>query len=233
MKIRIAAVLAVSLTLAVLPAAEANIINGTCDDGSAQVAATGSDGTGNSSTALTGWTFKLSQTPYGNFYIGKNIQTWNQRPGYTVAGVGMAFHANPSGKSVEAYQTVTGLEAGELYDVSAWLVSVLVSGKPSGAVLTLGLKNPTTGDTVWGDAIGDLAEERGVWTNTALTQAADDNGEIMVRIVMDLGQGGWTAKSTPNACFDDVTVTLVPEPCTLIALLGGSAGIALVRRRRR
>lgn len=232
MRIHVLGALVLSIVLIATPAGMATLINGTCDQGTAEVSASGSDGSGNSSTALAGWTYKLSQTPYANFYIGTNIRTWNQRPGYTTAGVGMAFHANPTGgKWVEAYQTVTDLVPGGTYDVSAWLLPVLVSGKPSGAKLTLGLKNPETGITTWGSAYGDDESEKGVWANSVVQSTASSVGEITIRINMVLGEGGWTAKSTPNAVFDDVTVTLVPEPSSLLVVLGGIAGL-VVRRRR-
>jgi len=231
MRIHLAGVL-VLMVLIAAPAGMATLINGTCDQGTPETGATGSDGTGNSSTALTGWTYKLSQTPYGNFYIGTNIRTWNQRPGYTTPGVGMAFHPNPVGKWVEVYQTATDLVPGGTYDVSAWFLPVLVNNQPSGAQLTMGLRNPGTGVTTWGPTYGDEESEKGVGANSVVQTAASDAGEITIRIYVSLGDGGWTAKSTPNAVFDDVTVTLVPEPSGLLVLLAGIAGTALVRRRR-
>lgn len=222
--------LAVASTLAMLPVAEATIINGDCEAGVTYVAATGSDGTGNSSTVLTGWTYKLSNTPYTNYYIGKNVSTWNQRPGSTGTAVGSVFHGSPTGKSAEVYQLVTGLTPGASYSVSAWFLPVLVAGKPSGAVLTLGLQDPTTTVTTWGDNYGDAEAEKGVWANAVMTQVADGDGEIKIRINMALGAGGWTAKSTPMAAFDDVTVTLLPEPATLLFLVLGS--VVMLKKRR-
>jgi hypothetical protein len=228
-EIRAAVILVASITLGVVPPTMATLINGTCDQGTAEVAAT----TSNVSTALTGWTYSFSSTPIGNYYIGTNIRNWNQRPGYTVPGVGMVQHNNPSGKWANVQQRVTDLQPGGTYDISAWLLPVLVLNQASGGTLTLGVQNPDSPGWIWGPTYGDDAGEKGVWANSVLTTTASAAGTIDIRIYTTLGLGGWTTKSTPNVAFDDITVTLVPEPAGMIVVLAGIAAMASLLRRRR
>ncbi len=216
------------MTLAVLPVANATLINADCETGTAEVSLTGSNGAGNSSTVLPGWTYKANATPIGNFKGGTNVRSWNQRPGGGSA-VGNMWHSNPNNsKTLEVWQVATGLTPGADYELKVWVQSVLVSGQ-GGAAITLALQNPTTSASVWGDTIGDDVPERGIWVHSAVTQTADVNGELKVRIYGALGGGSWS-KNTPNAMFDDVTLTLVPEPASLVLL--GFGCLFLARRRR-
>ena len=85
--------------------------------------------------------------------------------------------------------------------------------------------------SVWDDeTVGDDVAERGIWIQSAVTAAADVNGQLKIRIYGAMGSGQW-AKSTPHAMFDDVTLTLVPEPATAALALFGLCGLMLRRRR--
>jgi hypothetical protein len=92
------------------------------------------------------------------------------------------------------------------------------------------VQNPDSPGWNWGAKYGDEESEKGIWANSLLTATASAAGTIDIRIYMELGSGGWTSKQTPNCAFDDITVTLVPEPGAMVAVLAGIAVLAFRRR---
>lgn len=229
-------ILVMIAALAALPAMAVGVVNGTCDLGNAEVSAT--EG---STTALTGWTFNTTVGgtvgPIGNWYIGKNVRDWNQRPGFTSLGIGMAYHANPAPSGVvrecKYTQTVTGLQANKQYNLSGWMNSPLPTGAAGGGTLKLGVQTPGNPGWMWSSIIGDDVSERNTWLSSDVVGTASGTGTLDIAVYITLGYGGdgW-GKSTPMASFDDITLT-IPEPSSVLALLTGLPILGYAIRRRK
>lgn len=69
------------------------------------------------------------------------------------------------------------------------------------------------------------------WTQYTITQTADANGQVDIRLGMN--KYATTAAKQCDAFFDSASVTLIPEPGSMVALLSGLVGLVGVGIRRR
>jgi hypothetical protein len=138
------------------------------------------------------------------------------------------------GGSASVYQDLGTVTAGESYIFSGYL------GRPA----TDGV-NPTGGyimqlsvGTSWGADTAILTLNNGsvsdptagtwvAWSGTSSVITEAQNGQHLYAFLYG-ATGAWPS----NREFDNLSVTTVPEPSTILAVLGGAGMLAMFRRRR-
>ena len=135
---------------------------------------------------------------------------------------GIAY--GPVATTGKAYveQILSGLTPGDGYDVSGWLYFGWRADKDWAYIEALG-----GGAAV--QAPAKAANVVGSWQQYTLSQTADAGGNLTVRLYLDK-YATTTADKVAWVYFDDMAVTVIPEPTTLAML--AVAGLALVVRRR-
>jgi hypothetical protein len=120
-----------------------------------------------------------------------------------------------------ARQVVTGLTPSASYTVSAWMKHIWDQADVY---------------DVYVEALGGEPSQRSPTSTTAysyytLIQTADSGGNVEIRLHFDKFSDT-TDYAVAEGYFDDVSLTQVPEPGSLAALLAGVAGLRSILRRR-
>ncbi len=209
-----AVLIAALAAITVLPAA-ADLLNGDCE--------LGAQGSAVNRYRLTDWYFQQSAGTDGNWTIG--AFTWDKHGGEKAGGVHLKNGGAAAPWRHGTYtQTVTGLVPDALYNVKGWVRANTMS---QDAFAKLGAKTGGAADYTWSDS-----NYTDTWTEYTVQVTASGTGEVDVQAYLNNGacQYDLSGGRGPTAMFDDVTVTLVPEPATLALL---SLGCLFLRRRRR
>lgn len=211
---RVLVLVFVMMALAVMPAMAQTVPNGDCELGVAPASAT----LANVSTQLTNWTFdKGNVATLGNWTIGMNATCY--------AGLGAgSMNLRADAKNGNFKTTVTGLTAGTPYMVTAYM-------RQNGYGFIQLLARPKGGLTVNG---GQHASEAWVLESLDTNVYCNSLGEIEIEL-REYTQGGVhpTYGEYSTGLFDDVTITAVPEPGSMVALLSGLVGLVGFGVRRR
>lgn len=219
MRICVLLAIAVLVALTAMPSA-AQLINGDCE--------LGTWGAWSGGDRLTGWVFSANLGTTYNWYIGSNSYYPESQVHGGLASGG-AYIKNAGNKNCQFSQRVYNLVPSATYDVSAWLKASIIEGYPAGAYLSLGAKNADDAAYTWSDYHYDS-----VFTQYTVRTTANAAGQLDVRIFADLQDGDiWAHNPTPAIMFDDVELTLVPEPSGLLVLLSGLPVLGAAVRRRR
>lgn len=216
MKITVLVLAAAVAALVAVPALAQTVPNWDCELGiNPPVSASAT----NTSTAVTGWDFyKGSVATLANWTIGISTDAYAG----TYAGYLML---KADGKNGYYRTTVTGCTVGTPYMVKAWM-------KHTGYGFVQLLARPKGGSTVSG---GQHASD--IWSQEQLDAYVYPNalGEIEIE-VKEYTQAGIhpTYGDYSTGLFDNVTITAIPEPGSMLALLSGLVSLAgfAVRRRK-
>lgn len=218
---RLATLLTLALFVAVTAVPSfAQLINGNCEDGTY--------GAWGGNNRLTGWVFEANLGTTANWYIGAQFNYPDSQV-HSGAKAGGAYIKAANGKTCQFTQRVLNLEPNATYDVSAWLKATVISGWPSGAWLALGAKNADNSGYTWSDH-----HYGNDFTQYTVRTTANAAGQLDIRIYADLQDGDVWADSGKTSCilFDDVELTMVPEPSSFLALLSGLPLLGAAIRRR-
>jgi hypothetical protein len=178
-------------------------------------------------TGLPGWSFfngaQFLTTP--NAHTGTNvIYTPDNGGGYSVPG---------------AFQNFTA-SAGQTYTLSGWVYTpnVLPPAGNDFAILQLQFWSDTAYSVANGGAVGvnigqpagggGVPLPQGVWTFASVTATAPAGTQGVSPYALDIN-------ASPNAdfYFDDLSLTIVPEPSTVAMALTGLLGLVAFAKKRR
>jgi hypothetical protein len=222
MRIPVFVMTAVLVALVALPAT-ATLLNGDCELGIGWQAPT----TGTLSTLLSNWTFDApTGGTFANFRCGLTTVTFHG--GHSSGGVWMS---NAGATKIGTfYQTVADLTPNATYSISAWLrgnsvtagTSYAKIGAQAGAAVPKSYASYTWSDSVNSDT----------WAEKSVQATSSATGTIDIMAWLATGTVTGTAQQ-PLSAFDDVTITLIPEPGSMIALLSGLVGLVGFGVRRR
>jgi len=107
-------------------------------------------------------------------------------------------------------QVVTGLQPGASYLISGWMYSTWQWGTDNGKYLVYMYVKGGLGDVMTPYAGPGGDDLRPVFTYYTLTNTARANGTMEIQLHADKRETFTPKADTCNACFDDISVTLVP-----------------------
>jgi len=187
-------------------------------------------GAASAQNLLTNWGF---ENPIGTEWtfqgISGNLASWSW-------GVSTAkYHsgtsslllqfANDNTGSAYVEQVLSGLAPGATYNISGWIYHGFRADKSWSSIQAY------SGNSIL-QAPAKGANVLTTWTQYNFTQTADSGGGMLFRLYVNK-YGTTTGGKIAYACFDDLSVTAVPEPSGLLALLAGLPAVGLAVRRRK
>ena len=180
-------------------------------------------------TGIPGWSFfggaQFLTTPFA--HSGTNVvYTPDNGGGYSVPG---------------AYQNIA-TTAGQTYTLSGWVYTpnLLVSNSNDFAILQMQFWNGAGYSNANGGAVGvnigtpigpgptTVGLPQGVWTFASVTATAPVGSDGVSAYGLDIN-----ADANADFYFDDLSLTVVPEPSTVAMALTGLLGLVAFAKRRR